>query len=159
VSRAHTCLVIQQLTVPGRDSTRVAATGALFSAVNPTLLSEPDLSRTMHHAIEIAASMGPRSLDVRRSLFGGVTKLFDRVRESGKGGRVDFDASALKALLFGPNVDIEALRVLRADAIDAIAKSSALVMSKVRDEVSGIRREEVSPAVRERLDAALKRGG
>ena len=71
---------------------------------------------------------------VRRALYGSLAKLFDRVGAEGTGDSVDFDVTNLKIALFRGDVEIEALRLLRAEAIAAISKASPTMSLKMKGE-------------------------
>lgn len=73
--------------------------------------------------------------------------------------QVDFDATSVKdvkALLFGPAVSIEAVRLTRAEAIVTIAKASPSLAAELEGEVRELMAGEMSPQVRDRLAAAIK---
>ncbi|KAK5173412.1 proteasome component M29 [Saxophila tyrrhenica] len=132
----------------------VAAINALCAGVNPALSQDDAVGKKLQKAFDIAARVIATPADVRRALFDSVAKVFGRIREAGKGADIDMDVTSLKTILFGPNVDIEALRLLRADALLAIRKAAPGVIAKMRGEVEEIREKEVSGAVRERLGKA-----
>ncbi len=140
--------------IPSLVATHVAAINAILASVNPATAQDKALSRNLQKALDTAGSVDAASADVRRALFGSTTKAFDRIREAGKGAQLDLDVSSLKSILFGPNVDIEALRLLRADALLAIKKSSPSLLSSMKNELAEIRRQEVSRNVLERLENA-----
>lgn len=146
-------------------ATRVAATNAIFASVNVTTLQAPALRASLQRAIHLMTKADRGSPEIRRALFTSIAQTFDRVRESGEAGTAEadrllpFDASELKTLLFGPSTDVEATRMLRAEAIVAIGKASKGVLEQMRSEVEAVTAEEVSPGVRDRLGLAAKAHG
>ena len=135
-------------------ATHVAAVNAMFGSVNPVASQGEALTKRLQITFEMAAKVNSAPADVRRALFGSIKKLFDRIHEAGQGAKLDFDVSSLKSILFSSNVDIEALRLLRADVLVAVSKASPALLLKMRSEVSDIHRGEVARTVRERLENA-----
>lgn len=73
--------------------------------------------------------------------------------------QIDFDAASvndIKSLLFGPTVAIEAVRLIRAEAIVTILKASPLLGAELAGDVRALVTGEMSSTVRDRLSAALK---
>ena len=133
----------------------MAATEALFASISPSVSDAARLNEALTNAISLMASMQSQSQSLRRALYGSLAKLFDRIRNQGRGDVVDFDLTGLKNVLFGPDVDIEALRLLRADAIVSIFKTSPAVALKIEKETAALQAEEHSKNVRDRLAQAL----
>lgn len=127
----------------------MAATEALFASVNPAVSQGKDLQEALTKAVDAVASMQSRSASVRRVLYPGIAKLFARM-EKGT-GVPRFDLSSLKALLFGTDAEVEAVRVLRADAIVAVTKAAPWAADEVRSAVEDWRESEVSRTVLDRL--------
>lgn len=133
------------------ETTHVAAIEALFASVNPSCSDAARLNSDLAGAFDIVAAMPYHAASVRRAYFGSIAKLFDRIKLDAKGEAVDFDAANLKTILFGSDVEIEAIRLLRADAIVSIGKSSPSLMSKIKDDISILQAGENSSNVRDRL--------
>ena len=133
------------------ESTHVAAIEALFASVNPTISEAKQLNTTLTSAINLVASMSYHPASVRRVYYGSLLKVFDRIRLRNKGQDIDFDLTSLKTTLFGSDVEIEALRLLRADALLSIGKSSPNLTLKMQDEISALLADEKSSNVRDRL--------
>ena len=132
------------------ESTRVAAIEALFSSINPAISQSDSLNKHLAKAIELASSISPQPPSVRRAIFENLAKIFDRIQQQGKGGDVDFDAVNLKSILLGVD-EIESLRLLKANAILAIRKSSPKLFSNISVEIDRLKVDETSSAVRDRL--------
>ena len=97
--------------------------------------------------------MQSQPANVQRAAFGSVKRMFESMPKE-EGDRIDFDVSSLKSVLFSQDVEIEAIRLLRADAVVAICKSSPTLASKIRTEVLARMEEERSAVVRDRLKLA-----
>ena len=134
----------------------MAAVSALLASINPSVSDDARLSGALADAIALVASMQYPSASVRRAFYGSLGKVFDRIGQEGKGGSVELDLTNLKTTLFGADVEIEALRLLRADAILAICKSSPTMFSKMKNEMRKLEAEEKSWVVRDRLGQAFK---
>ena len=134
------------------ESTHVAAIEALFGSINPSCSDAAQLNSSLTSAIELVADMSYQAASVRRAYFRSIAKVFDRVKLAGKGGEVDFDMKSLKTILFGSDVEIEALRLHRADAIVSIGKASPSLKLKMGDDISTLQASEMSSNVRDRLD-------
>jgi hypothetical protein len=134
--------------------------GALFQAINPAVLQSDELSIALHKAFALVVSSNIETADVRRALFINIAEVFDRIREKGAGKQLDFNVQDLKSILFGPSNDlVEALRMLRADAVRAISKTSPMLVAQMRDDVRESQRQELSAAVRDRMEAATSETG
>lgn len=129
----------------------MAATEALFASISPAASDTAQLNTALTAAIDLVASMSYHPASLRRAYFGSLAKLFDRIRLQGKGEEVDFDLQSLKTTLFGSDVEIEAIRLLRADAIVSIGRSSPKLLGKMKDEISALQTGEKSSNVRDRL--------
>jgi proteasome component ECM29 len=129
----------------------VAAIEALFASINPTTSDAKQLNGTLTSAINVVASMSYHPASVRRAYYGSLLKVFERIRLGNKGQDIDFDLTGLRTTLFGSDVEIEALRLLRADAILSIGKSSPRLTSKMQDDISALLADEKSSNVRDRL--------
>lgn len=95
------------------------------------------------------------SAAIWRSTFEGLKSLFDRMRQQERHPEADGAATQdLRTILFGPVVGIEAVRLIRAEAI---AKMPASLMSaEVREDLRATLQNEPSQAVRAVLEASLK---
>lgn len=133
------------------ETTHVAAIEALLGSINPAASEATQLNANLKDAIDLVGSMSYHAASVRRAYYGSLAKAFDRIRENGKGEGIDFDLKNLKMTMFGSDVEIEAIRLLRADAIISIKKSSAALASKMSDEVRELQASEKSSTVRDRL--------
>ena len=81
--------------------------------------------------------------------------MFTRVQKQEQHVELDSRGTRdLKALLFGPVVGMEAVRLTRADAVVAAAKSSPSLAQEVDGEVRALIETEVASTVRDRLAAA-----
>ncbi|KAK3715259.1 proteasome component M29 [Vermiconidia calcicola] len=137
-----------------KEATRVAAIYAVFSAINPSMLHESHLNHTLAKVVELVASIPSLSANERRTLYDGLGKVFDRIRQHDKRDQISFDVSNLRNCLFGMDIEIEALRLNRADAIVAIAKSSPGLVSNMKDDIQALMDQEKSSLVRDRLRTA-----
>lgn len=83
--------------------------------------------------------------------------MFKRVRKAERSIELPPAAAQdLRKLLFGPVVGIEAVRLIRADAVVAAVRASPSLATALESEIRAAVKEEVSQTVRERLAAALK---
>ena len=133
------------------EATHVAAIEAIFASINPAMLDDKQLGATLTKAIDLVASMSYHPASVRRAYYGNLTKVLDRIRQQDQGGNIDIDLASLKATLFGSDVEIEALRMLRADAIVSMFKTSPILTLKMKNEIVALHADEKSSAVRDRL--------
>lgn len=132
------------------EAISVAAIEALFASVNPSVSQGKDLQEALTKAIDAVAGMPERSSSARRALYPSVTGVFGRMGESGA-GVPRFEVEKLKALLFGPDAEVEAIRLLRAEAIVAACRTSSWLAGEVRSEVERLQGEESSKQVLDRL--------
>lgn len=151
---AATCVVVLWLTwLPNRaEATSVAAIEALFASVNPAVSQGKDLQEALTKAFDVVASMPSRSSSVRRALYPSIAELFNRLEKGSEVPR--FDLSSLKSLLFGSDVEVEAVRLLRANAIVAVTKAARWLREEVKSEVQGVREGELAKSVIRVLDRA-----
>lgn len=132
----------------------MAAIEAVFASVNPTVVQGDSLNQSLARAIDSVASIKDKTTAVHRVFYSSLAKTLNRIREKSKGNEIDFDLKNLKSLLFGFPIEIEALRMIRADTILAISKTSSLLMESIKGEVVALRDAEHSKGVRERLATA-----
>lgn len=125
----------------------MAAIEALFASVNPAVSQGKDLQEALTKTIDAVASMQNKTATVRRVLYPSLAKLFGRIP---KGALEHFDLSNLNALLFGTDGEVEAIRLLRADAIVA-AMEQPWVAEEVRSDLQALRSAEGSKTVLGRL--------
>lgn len=106
----------------------MAAIEALFASVNPAVAQGKDLQEALTKTIDAVAGMqgtvSSSSLGVRRALYPSIAQMFARMEKQGCDVPGDFDSSNLQRLLARPDVEVEAVRVLRTDAILAVKKAS-----------------------------------
>lgn len=133
----------------------MAAVEALFAAITPSVMNGAQLKDALTNATTLVASMQYHPTRVQRAFYASIAKTFDRIGLEGKGNNVELDLTTLKTALFSSNVEVEALRLLRADAIGAISKSSPTMSMKMKDDVSALLALETSSNVRDRLAQAL----
>lgn len=153
VTAPKTCVVVQWLTVNSVEATNVAAIDALFASINPAVTQGRDLTVALTKAVDVANEMPHRSQGLRRALYPAVTKLFERIRASAQ-TLPGLEVHELKILLFGPDAEIEAIRLLRAETVVAVVKALPALAEEVRSEVEALKREERSAVVQARLDSA-----
>lgn len=140
------------------EATNAGAIEALFASVNPAACQAEDiaqkLSRAMHEVACAKTGTGAPSL---RSTYDGLSSVFDRMSKQQR--RVDFDAASVKdirSLLFGPTIPIEAVRLIRAEAIVTIAKASSQLGNELAVDIRELMTREASTQIRDRLAGALK---
>lgn len=107
----------------------------------------------MHEVACAKTATGAASL---RSTYDGLSSVFSRMSKQQR--QVTLDAAAvhdIKSLLFGPDVPIEAVRLLRAEAIVAIVKASPGLGAELAGDVREVMTGERSKQVRDRLSAAV----
>ena len=116
------------------------------------------LLRQVSRAIrEVANAKTATNATILRSTFEGVTGTFNRVGEQKRELKLDATATKdLKTVLFGPAISIEAVRLIRADAILSAARASPSVAEEIKEELSALIESEMSSAVRDRLRSAAR---
>ena len=134
---------------PRADAIGVAAIEALFASVNPAVSKGKDLQEALTKAIDAVASVQNRSASLRRVLYPSLAKLFTRMKNGS--GVPQFDIASLKVLLFGTDAEVEAVRLLRADAIVAVTNASRWLAEEMKPEVEALRASEPSQTVLGRL--------
>ena len=149
--------VSQELTSEGsrRQATHAAAVEAILASAHADVLKGDALTTLTSRILALIAAKRSPSTAVWRSSYTALTQL-SKYWET-KSERSAFGPAGLqplKALLFDSDLGIEALRLLRADAIVAVAKVSAGLTTEMRDGVSILLADEKSKAVRDRLLAA-----
>ena len=145
-------MVAHPLTVSSTEATHVAAIEAVYSSINPAVATA-DINRMLISATRLVATMQSYPTNARRAFYIGLAKAFDRIREKRRGESIDLNEVDLKSLLFRSE-DIEALRLVRADALVAICKTSPALKAKLSTDISALRADEKALTVRNRLDTA-----
>lgn len=148
-------MVAQKLTVYSVEATHVAAIDALYASINPFVLQGSHLNQVLLKATNLVASIQFHPPGLRRAYFGSLAKAFDRIREAKQGGYIDLDLESLESTMLNAELDIEALRLLRAEAIVAIGRCSPTMASKTRTRVEALTEKENSKNVRDLLSSAL----
>ena len=95
----------------------MAATEAIFASINPSLSNGGALNELLSESIDKVVSGHILSTGHRRVLYESLGKVFGRIKAANKGDEIDFDITSLKSALFGQDVEIEALRLVRAETI------------------------------------------
>ncbi|KAK4540262.1 hypothetical protein LTR36_009667 [Oleoguttula mirabilis] len=145
-----------ELTAPKSEGVKQATLGgaveSLLASINPAVLRGEKLTQAISRALAAVATLQAPSASVWRSTYLGLTQLFTRVEQGDEGRDLGTDAqNHLKVLLFGPDPGTEALRLLRANAIVAMAKAAPTQGSALHADVLALVKEERSNAVRDRL--------
>jgi proteasome component ECM29 len=132
-----------------------AAVESLFASINPSIGDTTATEKAISQALATVAAAQFQSSVVRRSTFNALRQLFDRLQEHMQANAVNPNAeSHIKTLLFGPDPGTEALRLLRADAIVSLAKTSPTLGSALRPNIVALISEERAAPVLERLRSA-----
>lgn len=95
----------------------MAATEAIFASINPGVSNGAALSELLSDGIDKVVAGHLQSTAHRRVFYESLGKVFGRIKAAGKGGEINFDITSLKSALFAQAVEIEALRLVRADTI------------------------------------------
>lgn len=101
------------------EGARVAAIEALFASVNPQVSQGKELQEALSKAIDAVAAMPNKTSGVQRVLYPSLAKMLGKIEP---GAVPRFDVGGLRTLLFGDDVGVEAIRLLRAEAVAAAAK-------------------------------------
>lgn len=107
----------------------MAGVGALFASINPSASQGKDLQEALTKAFDAVAAMPvqERSLAILRALYPAISQMFGRC---GEGSVPRFESSSVNALLGGADVEVEAIRLLRADAMAAAIKAAPWMMGE-----------------------------
>ena len=132
----------------------MSAIEALFASLNPFETDVDRLNQNLARAIDLVASRDNYSLSAQRAIYGGLASAFDRVARAEKGQHVALESGSLTSILFDTNLETEGLRLLRADAIVAVCKSTPGLRLNFQGRIVTLTKDEVSPAVRDRLGAS-----
>ena len=132
------------------------------------------MAQQISRAVTTVGAIPIQAPAVWRAVFTSLTAVFDRCSGHGAsaaglpgaGGTTGAAAAtaplpalepavvqSLRALLFRADLSIEALRLLRADAIVALARTWPALVVELQPDVAVLRAEEQSPLVRDRLAA------
>ena len=146
-----------ELTACRRDSTMAAATEAIFASVNPDIVKGGRLREQITVALEEARRLRNPNIALQRAVYKGIAGLFGSLAKadaSGDAAAGDHALSALKEHLFRADAGSEANRLLRADAITAVANFSKALAAELRPAILTLAKEDPSTLVRSRLPSA-----
>lgn len=136
----------------------MAGIEALLASINPHVSRGEPLRRQVSHVIHVVAEVKPATAGLLRTTYEGLSGMFNRVQAQKPAVGLTAESVAVaefKSLVFGPVVSVEAVRLVRAEAIVAAAKASAAMAEGMAMEVRALIANEVSSVVRDRLEAAL----
>jgi hypothetical protein len=130
-----------------------ACVEAILASVNPFSAKDSDLQSTLVTALKEVQKLQHPSVGVQRAVYKGVASLFERLQEaSAKVTASPELVDSLKIQLFRQDAGSEAVRLLRADAIVAVAR---LFAEELRVGIVKLMESEPSMLVRDRLRGAL----
>jgi proteasome component ECM29 len=136
------------------ETGRERALEAMLASVNPFAARGESLDRVISKVLDAVSTVFPLNSGLYRALYGGLAELCRRVREAGEGSSVGHDPDLWKKCLFESQLEIEALRLLRADAVVEACKTSEALGTQVKEDVIELRERETSKSVRDRLSEA-----
>lgn len=113
------------------DNTQIAAVETLFASINPAALEVDSLNDHLSKAISLITPLKASAASVRRAIYDSLRKLFDRIRNDGKGNAIDFDLAHFRVVLFDSDETVEALRLAREDAIKAIKEATPTLLMQI----------------------------
>jgi len=134
-----------------------AATEAIFASVNPDIAKGDVLRGQVTAALEEARRLRNPNIAVQRAVYKGIAGLFGRLAKtdaSEDAAAGDGAFSALKEHLFRADAGSEANRLLRADAVTAVASFSKALAAELRPAILDLAKEDPSTLVRSRLQSA-----
>ena len=134
-----------------------AATEAIFASVNPDIAKGDVLRGQVTAALEEARRLRNPNIAVQRAVYKGIAGLFGRLAKadaSEDAAAGDDALSALKEHLFRADAGSEANRLLRADAVTAVASFSKALAAELRPAILDLAKEDPSTLVRSRLQSA-----
>ncbi|KAK3670099.1 proteasome component M29 [Recurvomyces mirabilis] len=144
---------------PGREADELrqaisaAAAETLLASVNVVVMDDETLVNAITQTAGALVSIPAPSTSIRRSIYSGLKKLFDRVEDSDRGKCISTEAAdTMRPLLFGPDPGTEALNLSRAAAIISVVK--AVPHWEVKDRIRTLVSEERSAKVRGLLQTA-----
>lgn len=128
---------------------------ALFASIDAHA-SPSNLNHALGGALAEVGKIKHAAAPIRRATYRGVKRLFEQVGRARAGGAIDAGALSgpLRQVLFGPDAGSEAVRLLRAEAVKAVAEASSALADGMAADVQALLREERSANVRDRLTAA-----
>lgn len=126
----------------------------LLASVNVVVMDDRDLVKAITQTAGTLAAVPTPSTSIRRSMYIGLKKLFDRIKDADRGKCfIPEAADATKPLLFGPDSGTEAVNMSRAEAIISVVK--AVPQWALKDQIRTLVSEERSTKVRGLLQTAL----
>ena len=134
-----------------------AAPEAIFASVNPDIAKGDVLRGQVTAALEEARRLRNPNIAVQRAVYKGIAGLFGRLAKadaSEDAAAGDDALSALKEHLFRADAGSEANRLLRADAVAAVASFSKALAAELRPAILDLAKEDTSTLVRSRLQSA-----
>ena len=131
---------------------------AVFASVNASATKGDALRGNVEKALKENLRVPSPNITLQRAVYKGTQALFEQLRahdpdqSAAAGAQV---VQGLKAHLCRPDAGSEAVRLLRADAIGAVAGYSPSLVAEMRSEVLVMIDEERSRSVRDRLANAI----
>lgn len=123
---------------------------ALFAAINPAVSHGETLAQQIDRVLDDVAKLSTPTTTVCRSIYASMTDLCERLdlhkRELSLAAPAE---ERLEALLFGPDLPTEALRLVRAQAVVSVSKRSISMAQRLRPEILALLAAEKSKAVLE----------
>lgn len=131
---------------------------ALFASINPHVSDDVALARNTSRVLhEVASAKIATSARILRSTFESIQAMFDRVRKEERNFVLEATAiTDLKSLLFGSSITIQAIRLLRAQAVLAAVTSSPALVKEMESDIRASVGDEPSLEVRQVLDSAVQ---
>ncbi|EME39141.1 hypothetical protein DOTSEDRAFT_66216 [Dothistroma septosporum NZE10] len=138
-----------------KDSTISAAIEAVLASINPSVAKGDILIRQVGRTLHVVATCKPQTQAALRCTYQGIADMCDRLEKQEQHVGLDEQSTRdLKSVLFGPVIGIEAIRLIRADAVAAAVKMSSSLAKEIDGDVCALLESEVAPSVRDRLAAA-----
>lgn len=134
-----------------------AAIEAVLVSVNPDLVKGEQLQGIVASALEQTLRLQNPNVPLQRAAYNGIASLFDTLKKADAGESAVAGPSvtnSLKGHLFRADAGSEAVRLLRADAIQAVVKYSPTLATSLRSDILALARDERSTLVRDRLQDA-----
>lgn len=134
-----------------------AATEAIFASVNPDVAKGDKLREQVTASLEEARKLRNPNIALQRATYKGIAGMFGSLAKADAGEDAAAGEHALPALkehLFRADAGSEANRLLRADAITAVANFSKTLAAELRPAILNLAKEDPSTLVRSRLSSA-----
>jgi len=134
-----------------------AATEAIFASVNPDVAKGDKLREQVTASLEEARKLRNPNIALQRATYKGIAGMFGSLAKADAGEDAAAGEHALPALkehLFRADAGSEANRLLRADAIAAVANFSKTLAAELRQAILNLAKEDPSTLVRSRLSSA-----